>query len=125
MAKTRKPRKTINKTSHLRRSFIGARIEFDGNEDHGQIAEFANGRLFNERDIHFIVKNAFIWIIDVTFEFRNELGFSRFDTQNFKTSPCRFNELSDYANELGVKAGLGMPDGYRFYKNTWKAKVIG
>lgn len=123
--KSAKKRKKTNKNNHLRRLFIGARMEFDGNEDNGQIAEFANGEQFGVRDVDFIIKNLFFWRICVKFEFVNEFNHRRTYEETFKTSKIRFNELKDYADELCTKAGLGMPEGYRFDRNTWKAKVLG
>lgn len=112
------------KSSHLRRSFIGARIEFNGNIEDEQNAVFANGRMFRERDLHFVIRNVFTWSVDLEFEFKNDIGFVRTPKQTFKTSPCRFNELTDYVYELTTKEGLNMPSGYKFVKNRWRARIV-
>lgn len=114
-----------SKHNHLRRKFIGARIEFDGYEEHGQCAQFANGRLFNEVDINRILRFDFAWNIKCSMIYKNDLGFLRIVDEQFKTSRIRFNDLSPYVDELATKAGLGMPEGYKFHLNTWQAKVIG
>ena len=119
-----KKRKKSHKNSHLRRLFLGSRMEFDGNESAGQNAVFANGSRFGLRDIDFIIENSFKWSIAVVFEFKSG-NFTRSHSEEFIAGPCRFNELKDYANEMATKAGLGMPEGYVFNRNTWKAKVVG
>lgn len=126
MSKNKKPRKKPSKASHLRRMFIGARMEFDGNEDNGQVCELANGKQLTVSMVDQLIRNEFCWDISITFEFKNEFGFVRGETKEFKIKePCRFNALTSFADELGVKVGLEMPDGYVFHRNTWKARVIG
>lgn len=121
-----KPRKKKNKSSHLRRQFIGARMEFDGNEENGQICELASGRQLNELQIDLLIKFEFRWMIAIKFIYKNDLGFVRTVHEEFKVpTPCRFNSLKGYADELGIKAGLDQPDGYTFDSNTWKARIIG
>lgn len=124
-SKSRK-RKIKSVSSSRRRRFIGARIEFDGHEENGQIAQFRDGRQFQVRDIDDVIKYEFRWDIVSRYIFKNELGFERTAEERFKTeAPVRFNSLKDLAYEQGTRAGLGMPEGYVFDRNEWEAKIIG
>ena len=111
-------------SNHMRRKLLGAVINYNGNPDDGQLAVFANGDPFNERDLHFACKGTFTWKVTVKFFYRNREGFTRSSERTFASSPLRFNELGDYAHELAVMAGLDMPEGYKFHKETWRAKII-
>lgn len=121
MASTKRKK---NRNNHIRRMFLGAHLEFDGNEENGQVAEFANGTMFGQCDIDQLIKGTFKWDVTASFEFKSG-NFTRTHEEHFKAGPCRFNDLSGYADELSTKAGIGMPEGYEFSKNTWKARIIG
>lgn len=119
-------RKKKSKSNHQRRRYIGVMMAFDGIEENGQTCIFTNGHQLTERDIDQLIKFEFRWLIEIRFIYKNELGFVRTAIEEFRiNTPCRFNSLKEYANELGTKAGLSMPDGYKFDLNTWKARVIG
>ena len=121
-----KTRKKQSKAAHYRRQMIGARICFDGDEEAGQVAEFRDGTQFNEKAIDFLIRHEWKWNIEITFVFKNDIGFKRETTRMFVISdPCRFNSLKDYADELATMAGLDQPEGYKFHLNTWKARVTG
>lgn len=119
------PRKKKSKSSALRRKFLNARMNFDGNEDNYQIAQFRNGQNFSELDIRTVIQLEFSWDIDLTLVYRNELGFSRFFNRQFKTTRVKFNGLAGLTSEYMTLAGLEMPEGYVFHENRWAARIIG
>lgn len=121
-----KTRKKKSKANHNRRRFLHARMCFDGIEENGQIAEFRDGTQFNDQDINDVIRFEFKWSIITRYIFKNELGFERTVEDHFTVkTPCRFNSLKDLAYEQGTRAGLSMPEGYEFDRNTWEARVIG
>ncbi len=119
-------RKKKSKSNMQRRKFLGARIEFDGNEDNYQIAEFANGGDLNSLDVKNLIRFEFKFDIFCSLIYKNEFGFLRTKEIKFKTAqPVRFNSLKTFVDEMATITGLEMPEGYHFHKNTWRAYIVG
>jgi hypothetical protein len=122
--KQRKTKKTC-KNNHIRRKFLGARLEFDGNENNEQRCCFRNGRLFTNADLDLAIALPFCWRIELKLKFKDGTGFVRIPEVQFDVSSAvRFNELKQVVDDYTTIAGLEMPGDYEFHSNTWKAQII-